>query len=204
MAFRSSRTATVSSRIPDSISAEGMVAKLHNHKLIIEASPYALGSEVVECPKELEKTKQEADDAEQEQPLPGREWITYLIREKVPYYGTISFHACLKDYPLGHNQVVHAPQGLIMKGHSRVVTTSDGSRYLEDTTLFSVNKLLMPFVIRSWEKAHNDLHAEIFAELEKGDVSGQPDSAQRPTPSQRPSWIRRQMSSFTSKSHAAA
>jgi hypothetical protein len=163
--MRTTKTVTVTSEIPSDITNEQVTGFFRNHAKVISSSPFVQEVKLIEPPESLHGSQQEADELFRSTILAQARWITFQVKEKVPYYGQIEFLASQKDADTGSVAVFHAPQNLQMLLQSGAKTETAGTRLVEETCIFHGNALLMPFVLRSFKKAHLGMHQRMFKEL---------------------------------------
>lgn len=163
--LRTTKTVTVTSEIPSDITNEQVTGFLRTHEKAIRSSPFVQEVNLIESPESLHGSQEEADELFKPIVLADAKWNTYLVKEKVPYYGQIEFLASQRDAETGYVAVIHAPQNLQMLLQSGAKTDAAGPRLVEETCIFHGNSILMPFVLWSFKRAHLDMHQRMFKEL---------------------------------------
>lgn len=178
--LRTTRTLTITSPVPPTITPQTLVATLHNHPFLLNIQPITTSYTPLPSSSPLIPTPEEEPFARESD----ADW--YQVHESVPLVGDITFIAAFRDMKKGCECVVRAPMGLRMgvvysvedetadggreagqTGNSR---QGDGERVLKEVCTIEANALLIPFITFNFESVHKRMQKEMVEKLEKGEM----------------------------------
>ena len=158
--------------LPGTVSRETAVAMLHDHAKMIELNPLVIDHKPARPPKEA--------------PPDEFHCIWYEVTDKMSWLpgvkGTLKFHVCFNDLPLGVQTHVYAPMGLDIQekwsiggnlpGEPREprelgITVPRDVLYLREDVNMNVNRIFTSFTKTKLNKAHGTLVERL---LLKGEI----------------------------------
>lgn len=155
--FSKTRTTTLTSTVPTSITREALLSALHDQKFMIHLSPIVTSSELLPS---------WSPEIPALSPLAHGTW--YKVQEQVPVIGTISFLAGFENTDEGAIIVVYAPAGMVMSNIWRIAQRTgewdadeQGFELVEDCTV-EANAMLIPFIMGNYESVHRKMHKRLL------------------------------------------
>jgi hypothetical protein len=156
------KQATVTAQIPEDISNEQLGAfYTDRYHEVIRINPLVRDVDVIETVQSLRPDLEIAERLYQDVIEPGA-WVTYQVREKLPYYGAIKFICVRKLAQDGCVAICQVPFKLRMIFRTHIKTDETGKRVLEETCNFTGIRLLMGVIIPQWRQVHVEAFARTF------------------------------------------
>ena len=138
------------SKLPAGITADAVIAMLHDHNTVVHLNPLVKSVEDIEAPSHA---------AEEYKGLPWKKVVDEIAYLPAGIWkGSVEYEACFEDRPNGIKANVWAPMGLTTSSTWAVIDAKDGEGLvLSEDCETRCSFLMMPFVKKTQNEAHETM-----------------------------------------------